>query len=113
MKIRKWDKVKVTCGKDKGLVSEVLKVLKDDNKVIVKGAHVVKKHIKKSGTTPGQVIEMEKAIDASNVMIICPITEKPTRMGILITDEKWVRKKSRYSKAAVKDGKAPKDCIIK
>lgn len=113
MKIRKWDKVQVTCGKDKGLVSEVLKVIKSDNKVIVKGAHVVKRHIKKSGTTAGQIIEMEKAIDASNVMVICPVTEKPTRIGMLVTEEKGKRKKSRYSKAAVKSGKAPKDCIIK
>lgn len=113
MKIRKGDKVKVTCGKDKGLVSEVLKVLKTDNKVIVKGAHIVKKHIKKSWTTAGQIVEMEKAIDASNVMLLCPITEKATRIGFVITEEKWKRKKSRYSKAAVKSGKAVKDSIIK
>ncbi len=113
MKIRKWDKVKVTCGKDKGLVSEVLKVLKTENKVIVKGAHVVKRHIKKSGTTAGQIVEIEKAIDVSNVMLLCPITEKPTRIGLVITEEKGKRKKARYSKAAVKSGKSVTDSIIK
>jgi len=115
MKIRKWDKVKVMVGKpkDKWQVSEVLKVFKDEGKVIVKGVNVVKRHIKKSGTTAGQIIEMEKAVDASNVMVMCPITEKPTKLGLLITDEKGKRKKARYSKAAVKSGKAPKDAIIK
>jgi len=94
-------------------VSEVLKVMKADNKVIVKGANMVKRHIKKTPGNPGQIVEFEKAIDVSNVMVMCPVTEKPTRIGLLITDEKGKRKKARYSKAAVKSGKAPKDAIIK
>jgi len=114
MKIRKWDKVIVTCWKDKGTVGEILKVIKADNRVIVKGVGMVKRHIKKSGSTPGQIIEMEKSIDASNVSLVCPHTEKPTKIGILVSVEKGVRKKSRYSKAAVKANKKdPKDCIIK
>jgi large subunit ribosomal protein L24 len=57
---------------------------------------------------------MEKAIDASNVMLVCPFTQKPTRLGFVMIEEKGNNKKFRYSKAAVKhEGKKPQDCIIK
>ena len=57
---------------------------------------------------------MEKAVDVSNVMLECPMTGKPTRIGFVMIDEKGVQKKFRYSKKAVKENKKdPKDCIIK
>lgn len=70
--------------------------------------------MKKQGTTPGQIVKMEKSIDASNVSLLCPITEKPTRIGFVSIEEKGKTKKFRYSKKAVKEGKKqPKDCVIK
>ena len=100
--------------RDKGQITEVLKAFPDNNRVIVKGVNIVKKHIKKQGTTPGQIIEIEKPIDASNVMLVCPFTNKPTRVGFVIVEEKWKQKKFRFSKTALKEkkGKAS-DYIIK
>ncbi len=81
---------------------------------MVEGVNVVTRHIKKQGTQAGQIVKMEKAIDVSNVMLECPITQKPTRIGYVMVTEKWNTKKFRYSKKAVKENKkAPQDCIIK
>lgn len=116
MKIRTWDKVQVMSGKDKdrGQISTVLKSFPDTNKVIVKDINVVTRHLKRQGTNPGQIIKMEKAIDASNVMLICPFTEKPTRVGFVKIEEKWVTKKFRFSKKALQEkGGEAKKYIIK
>lgn len=100
--------------KDKGKTWIVLKVFPDTGRVLVEGVHIVTRHIKKYGNTPGQIIKMEKSIDVSNVMLLCPITQKPTRVWYVMIENKWVNKKFRYSKRAVKDnGSQPKDCIIK
>lgn len=133
MKLRKWDKVIVMAGgrqfktvegeqvrrtspKGKelgaqGVTSTILRVFKDENKVLVEGVNKVKRHIKKQGTKPGQIVEFEKPIDASNVALECPFTGKPTKIGFVTVDGK----KFRYSKVAVKDGakKEPQDAIIK
>lgn len=104
----------IMAGKDKGTKGKVLKVSLASNKILVEGVNIVTKHIKKQGTTPGQIIKMEKAIDASNAMVLCPITEKPTRIGYVMIEEKGVNKKFRFSKKAVKENKKEaKDCIIK
>lgn len=114
MKIRTGDTVTVIAGKNKGTTAKVLKALPASNKVVVEWVNVVTRHIKKQGTTAGQIIKMEKAIDASNVMLVCPITEKPTRVWFVMLEEKGKQKKFRYSKKAVKENKKdPKDCIIK
>lgn len=105
MKIKTWDKVQVISGKekDKWQISEVLKVFPDTNKIIVKGVNIAKRHLKKQGTNPWQILEMEKAIDASNVMIVCPFINKPTRIGFVKIEEKWKTKKFRFSKKALKE----------
>ena len=105
MKIRTWDKVQVMSWKEKDRwqVAEVLKVFPDTNKIIVKGINIVKRHMKKQGTNPWQILEMEKAIDASNVMLICPFTQKPTRVWFVKIEEKWKTKKFRFSKKAFKE----------
>jgi len=61
----------------------VIKAFPDKSKVIVEGANIVTKHIKKQGTTPGQKVQFEKPIHVSNVMLICPDTKKPTRVRIV------------------------------
>jgi len=116
MKIRTWDKVIIMSGKekDRGQQAEVLKVFADDNKIIVKWINIATRHVKKQWTTPGQIIKMEKPIDASSVMLVCPFTSKPTRVGYVTIEEKGKTKKFRFSKRAVKDnGWEPKKFIIK
>lgn len=114
MKIRTWDTVTVITGKDKGTTGKVLKVFLKTNRILIEWVNIVTKHIKKQGTNPGQILKMEKAVDASNAMLLCPITEKPTRIGYVMIEEKGKNKKFRFSKKAVKDNKKePKDCIIK
>ena len=116
MKIRTWDKVIIMSGKEKDRwqETEVLKVFTDNNKIIVKWVNVVTRHMKKQWTTPWQIIKMEKAIDASNVMLVCPFTNKPTRVWFVKIEEKGKIKKFRFSKKAVKEnGGEAKKFIIK
>lgn len=80
MNFKKGDKVVVISGKSKGTVGTISAILKD-NKVIVEGANMVKKHIKPNGQTAGSIVEVEAPINASNVMIIDPKTNKRTRIG--------------------------------
>ncbi|MGM9849928.1 MAG: 50S ribosomal protein L24 [Bacilli bacterium] len=80
MNFKKGDKVVVISGKSKGTVGTISNILKD-NKVIVEGANMVKKHIKPNGQTAGSIVEVEAPINASNVMIVDPKTNKRTRIG--------------------------------
>lgn len=114
MKIRKGDNVLVISGKDKSKTGKVLKVLTKTNRLVVEWVNVVKRHYKKVGVNPGQIVEKENAIDVSNVMLVCPFTSKPTRVGYVLIEDKSSTKKFRFSKAAVKaKGGEPKDYIIK
>lgn len=81
MNLKKGDKVVVIAGKSKGKQGTILKVLRDENKVLVEGANMVKKHLKPNGEGNGSIIEVEAPIHASNVMILDPKTKKPTRIG--------------------------------
>ena len=81
MKLKTGDKVVVIAGKDKGKEGTITKVLKSENKVVVEGINVAKKHVKPNGQTAGSIIDMELPINASNVMIIDPKTKKPSRIG--------------------------------
>ena len=81
MNFKVGDEVVVITGSDKGKKGKIIKTLKDENKVVVEGVHVVKKHQKPTGQDNGGIIEMEAPIHASNVMIIDPKTKKRTRIG--------------------------------
>ena len=116
MKIRTWDKVEIMSGKekDRGQRAEVLNVSINNNRVLVKWINIVTKHIKKMWTNPWQIIKMEKPIHASNVMLVCPFTDKPTRVWFVQILEKWKTKKFRFSKKALKEqGGEAKKYIIK
>lgn len=92
MFIKTGDKVRVIAGKDKGKEGTVKSVLAAKNRVIVEGVSMVKKHQKPSNSNPnGGVITTEAAIDASNVMLIDPSTNEPTRIGYKFVDGKKVR----------------------
>lgn len=81
MKLKTGDKVVVVSGSNKGREGKITKIL--DNKVIVEGVNIVKKHLKpKNNNGTGEIIEIEAPIHASNVMLIDPKTKKPTKVKI-------------------------------
>jgi large subunit ribosomal protein L24 len=92
LKIRRDDEVVVIAGKDKGKRGKVVKVLAD-NRVVVTGINMVKKHQKPNPylQQPGGIVEKEAAIQASNVAIWNPSTEKADRVGFKVEGEKKVR----------------------
>lgn len=102
MKIRKNDIVKILSGKDRGKEGKVLEVMPKAAKVIVKGVNIVTKHKKETGNAkdPGGRVKVEKAIDVSNVILVCPHTGKATRVYYEI--DKTTGKKVRMSKKAKK-----------
>ena len=81
MNFKTGDKVVVIAGKDKGKEGKIIKVLRKENRVVVEGVNIVKKHLKGNGQQSGSISEVESSIHASNVMIIDPKTKKPTRIG--------------------------------
>ena len=81
MNFKVGDEVVVITGSDKGKKGKILKTLKAENKVIVEGVHVVKKHQKPTGQETGGILDVEAPISASNVMIVDPKTKKRTRIG--------------------------------
>ena len=81
MNFKVGDKVVVIAGSDKGKEGKIIKTLKAENRVVVEGVHIVKKHQKPTGQESGGIIEVEAPINASNVMIIDPKTKKRTRIG--------------------------------
>ncbi|MDK2864136.1 MAG: large subunit ribosomal protein [Thermotogota bacterium] len=92
MKVKKGDLVKVIAGKDKGKEGKVLRVIPKENKVIVENVHIVKRHQRPTQRIrEGGIIEREAPIHASNVMVICPSCNKPTRIGYRFMEEKKVR----------------------
>ena len=81
MKLRKGDPVVVLSGKDKGKEGTVLRVLPKENKVIVEGVNIAKKHQKPTRTTmQGGIIDKDMPLDVSNVALICP-KDGATRVG--------------------------------
>ena len=81
MRLKTGDKVVVITGKDKGKEGTITKVLRTENKVVVEGVNIAKKHVKPNGQTAGSIQEIAMPIHASNVMIIDPKTKKRTRIG--------------------------------
>ena len=90
MKIKKGDKVIVITGKDKGKTGEVTKAMPKENKVIVSGINLAKRHQKPSQENAGGVISKEMPIHVSNVALVDPKSGKATRVAIRV--EKGGRK---------------------
>ncbi len=80
-RLKKNDTVIVLSGKDKGKKGKVLRILKDQGKLIVEGVALVKKHQKPSQKFKGGIIDRPMALPADKVMLICPRCHKPTRIG--------------------------------
>lgn len=81
MNFKVGDEVVVITGSDKGKTGKIVKTLKDENKVVVEGVNIVKKHQKPTAQETGGILEVESPINASNVMIVDPKTKKRTRVG--------------------------------
>ncbi|WP_321339749.1 50S ribosomal protein L24 [Breoghania sp.] len=86
-KIKKGDKVIVLTGRDKGKTGEVISVLPADNRVLVRGVNVVRRHTRQSAQSEGGIISKELPIHVSNVAIADPKDGKATRVGFKTTDE--------------------------
>lgn len=88
-KIKKKDTVIVLAGKDKGKTGEVLTVLPKEERVIVAGINMAKKHKKPTANTPGQILNIEQPIHISNVSLV--EDGKPAKVGFKVEDGKKVR----------------------
>ena len=87
-RIRKGDRVVVITGADRGKRGEVLAVRPKDDRAIVQGVNVAKRHTKPQGMgKPGGIVEQEATIHLSNLALIDPKTDKPTRVGFRVLDD--------------------------
>ena len=104
MRIRTDDQVLITSGKDKGKQGKVTRVDPKRRRVFVEGANIVKRHQRPRSMTDAQtnqagIIEKEGPIDVSNVILIDPTDNKPTKVGVRVADGKRVRYSKRTDKA--------------
>jgi large subunit ribosomal protein L24 len=96
-RIRKGDTVVVISGANKGRRGEVLSVLPQENRAVVRGVAIAKRHTKPRGVgQPGGIVEAEASIHLSNLMLIDTKTDKPTRVGFRVLDD---GRKVRVAKA--------------
>jgi len=87
-KIRKGDKVEVLAGRDKGKRGEVIRVLPEENRAFVQGVNMVKRHEKPQGMgRPGGITEKEGPINLSNLALLDPKSDKPTRVGFSVLED--------------------------
>ena len=94
-RIRKGDEVIVISGRDKGKKGSVLKVLTDQNRVLVQGVHMVKRHQRQTQTEQGGIVEKEASIHVSNVALLDPDGGDATRVGFRSLED---GRKVRYAK---------------
>ena len=81
MNFKVGDEVVVIAGSNKGKTGKIIKTLRSENKVVVEGVNIVKKHVRETANSTGGILEVEAPINASNVMIVDPKTKKRTRIG--------------------------------
>lgn len=86
-KIKKGDQVVVLTGRDRGRSGEVIQVMPKDEKALVRGINVVKKHQKQTMQQEGGIISKEAAIHLSNIALKDPKDGKPTRVGFRMLDD--------------------------
>ena len=116
MKVKKNDTVLVITGKDAGKTAKVLTALPKSNKVIVDGINVQKKHKKARSAQEVSAIQNQAGpIDASNVMVVCPVCNKATRVAYAVEGDKKARicKKCGASLDVTKEAKDVKKATTK
>ena len=97
-KIKKGDKVVVLTGRDKGRSGEVIEVHPSDERALVRGVNMVKRHQRQTAQQEGGIISKESTIHLSNLAIADPKDGKPTRIGFKLVGEGEARKKVRVAK---------------
>jgi large subunit ribosomal protein L24 len=91
-KVKKGDRVIVTAGRDKGKRGEVLRVYRDDERVLVSGVNVVKRHQKQSARAQGGIVSKESPVHLSKIAHVDPKTGDATRVGFkVLGDGRMVR----------------------
>jgi len=95
LKVRKGDRVIVTTGRDKGKTGEVLRILRKENRAVVQGVNMVKRHQRPTQASGGGIVEKELAIHISNLAHIDPKDQKPTRIGFKFLED---GRKVRFAK---------------
>jgi large subunit ribosomal protein L24 len=106
LKVKKGDLVEIVSGKDRGKQGRVIEARPGERRVIVENLNIVKRHtrprpVKDSSRMggpsiiPGGIIDKPAPIDASNVMVVCPVCNKPTRIGIKLIERKGEMRKIR------------------
>ena len=96
-KIRRGDRVQVICGRDKGKRGDILAVDKKRERVLVQGVQMVKRHQKQSVQSQGGIEEKESYIHVSNVALIDPKEDKPTRTGVRFLQDGGKKRFARKS----------------
>jgi large subunit ribosomal protein L24 len=86
-KIRSGDTVLVVSGRNKGQQGKVRKNLIDEDRVVIEGINIVKKHIKRGRARQAGIVEVEAPLQVSNVMLVCPSCKQPTRVGVRKGDD--------------------------
>ena len=86
-KIKKGDTVVVLTGRDKGKSGEVIQILPSDNKALVRGINMVRRHQKQTQTQEAGIVSKEAPIHLSNVALADPKDGKPTRVGFKVQDD--------------------------
>lgn len=96
--LKKGDTVQVISGEYKNKSGKILKIIPDKTKAVVEGINIVKRHTKPNQKNQqGGIVEKELAIHMSNLMLMCPKTNKPTRIGVMTLEK---GKRVRFSKKA-------------
>ena len=90
-KIRKGDTVVVLSGRDKGRSGEVIEVRRTEDRALVRGIHMVKRHQKQSASQEGGIVSKESSIHLSNLALADPKDGKPTRVGFKVVGDKKIR----------------------
>ena len=90
-KIKKGDKVQVVAGSNKGKTGEVTAIITSANRAVVEGVNIVKKHMKPTNNNPGGIVEMSAPIHISNLALLDPKSNTPTRVGYKVENGKKVR----------------------
>ncbi len=101
MHVKKGDNVKILCGKDKGKTGEILRSIPQQQRVVVQGANMMKKHQRPTqANQEGGIVSIEAPIHVSNVMLICPNCKEATRVSKRTNEQ---GKKVRVCKKCGKD----------
>ncbi|MFD2239061.1 50S ribosomal protein L24 [Aureimonas populi] len=97
-KIKKGDNVVVLAGKDKGRTGEVIQVMPKDDRALVRGVNMVKRHQRQSASQEAGIVSKEAPIHLSNLSVADPKDGKPTRVGFKVIGEGESAKKVRIAK---------------